>query len=124
MKYYVQNGSIKRTGEYETMDDAALSMAQFILDNHESVSLITVVSERGFINDLLEMKMLKEIDEGNTYLTSSLFGVLSNKIDSDAQLDKYVECVEAETFMMKREAEIIGGVTEGARLIENILDKH
>lgn len=135
-KYYVQNGETKIVVQTDTEKEAAYSVLRRIIkDKSSNISLLTMVSEAGFMEDLIELKMIEAMDKGTPpYLTSSLlcemaeqFYELSENIareDEEAEdttYERYIEhgdlCTKLMEFLNTKEEEVMNTDTPEGELI-------
>ena len=87
MKYYVQNGDTKIVIQTDTAKEAAINTLHRIIkkgQNH-NLSRLTMVSEAGFIEDLIELKMIEAMDNGELYLTSTLLSEIADDFFDQAE---------------------------------------
>jgi hypothetical protein len=138
-KYYVQNGETKIVVQTDTEKEAAYSVLHRIIkDKPSNVSLLTMVSEAGFIEDLIEFKMSDAMDKGNgPYLTSTLLSEMAESFydlagdvecededEEDNLFEKHIKdgdiCTELMDALNLQEEEIIQTDTPEANLILEI----
>jgi len=87
MKYYVQNGDTKIVIQTDTAKEAAINILHRIIKGQTpNLSLLTIVSEAGFIEDLIEFQMINAMDKGDEpYLTSSLLYEMAENFYDQAE---------------------------------------
>lgn len=129
-KYYVQNGDTKLVIQVDTVKEATFCIIKAILENEkDNVSLITSVSQSGFIEDLLAENMIDRLDEGFYFLTSKLFldyAEYWNNLDAmnedvtveDILSNKVTDlCFKYHDGLVDVELKIIGGDSKEADLL-------
>lgn len=85
MKIYVQNGYNKRVFMAPNHSVATKKFIQSLIITKENgdelteLSPLTIVSNCGYMNDLQEMNMEKEIDEVQVYETAKILEVMGRK---------------------------------------------
>lgn len=136
MKYYVQNGDTKIVVQTNTAKEAAINILHRIIRKQTpNLSLLTIVSEAGFIEDLIEFQMVNAMDKGEEpYLTSDLLAEIAEDFydqaenancedekEEDALYEKCIKngdvCTELMDSLHLQEEKIIQTDTKEADLI-------
>jgi len=118
MKFYVQNGDTKIVIQTNTAKEAAINILHRIIkEQTPNLSLLTMVSEAGFIEDLIELKMIEAMDNGELYLTSTLLSEIADDFFDQAE-NANCEDEKEEDALYERDGDICTELMDDLHLQE------
>jgi hypothetical protein len=118
MKYYVENGRTRRTLQASNPFQAALFVLTGMLEKEEPLGIITFVTVRGFIEDLAELDMTKEFNDGKMMLTTHLLNELIKQVDVDS-LKVHISEIAVEMEKFQNSDEVPENIVKIIMMIES-----